>query len=52
VGTDVRKIADTAAWLLHDRAEYERRCRIHNPYGDGRASERIAAFVRGTSDTS
>jgi UDP-N-acetylglucosamine 2-epimerase (non-hydrolysing) len=29
------------ARLLDDPAEYERRARIHNPYGDGRASTRI-----------
>jgi UDP-N-acetylglucosamine 2-epimerase (non-hydrolysing) len=45
VGTDVRKIVDTAALLVEDSAEYERRCRIHNPYGDGMASSRIADFV-------
>ena len=42
VGTgEDRILAETAA-LLDDEAEYARRSRIHNPYGDGRASERIA----------
>jgi UDP-N-acetylglucosamine 2-epimerase (non-hydrolysing) len=45
VGTDVEKIVGTAEWLVRDTAEYERRSRIHNPYGDGRASGRIAAAV-------
>ncbi len=45
VGTDVEKIAGTAAMLLDDAAEYARRQRIHNPYGDGRASERIAERI-------
>jgi UDP-N-acetylglucosamine 2-epimerase (non-hydrolysing) len=47
VGTDVRKIVDTAVRLLDDADEYDRRRRIHNPYGDGHASERIAAFLTG-----
>lgn len=42
VGTDVAKITANAAALLDDPVEYARRQRIHNPYGDGRASERIA----------
>ena len=45
VGTDVEKIISTANWLLNDAEEYSRRQRIHNPYGDGRASERIAAHI-------
>ena len=45
VGSDVRKIVAEAAWLLDDAAEYQRRSRIHNPYGDGHASERIAAAI-------
>ncbi|MBL8222703.1 MAG: UDP-N-acetylglucosamine 2-epimerase, partial [Bryobacterales bacterium] len=46
VGTDVEKIVTEAALLLDDAAEYDRRSHIHNPYGDGRASERIVAAVR------
>ena len=46
VGTDRRKIVDTAALLIQDEAEYRRRERIHNPYGDGKASVRIADFIR------
>lgn len=42
VGTDVAKITANAVALLDDPVEYARRQRIHNPYGDGRASERIA----------
>lgn len=45
VGTDIDKIITTATWLLEDGAEYARRQRIHNPYGDGRASERIADHI-------
>jgi UDP-N-acetylglucosamine 2-epimerase (non-hydrolysing) len=46
VGSNIRSIVDHACRLLDDRSEYERRSRIHNPYGDGRASERIAAVIR------
>lgn len=45
VGTDVDKIVGTTAWLLRDPAEYQRRGRIHNPYGDGQASTRIGSFL-------
>jgi UDP-N-acetylglucosamine 2-epimerase (non-hydrolysing) len=45
VGTDVRKIVDTTTFLVQNAAEYERRRRIHNPYGDGMASRRIARFI-------
>jgi UDP-N-acetylglucosamine 2-epimerase (non-hydrolysing) len=47
VGTDIAKIVGTTALLLENANEYARRCRTHNPYGDGRASERIAASIRG-----
>lgn len=40
-GTVRERIVREAALLLDDAREYERRARIHNPYGDGRASERI-----------
>jgi UDP-N-acetylglucosamine 2-epimerase len=45
VGTDVETIVRETERLLVDGAEYGRRRRIHNPYGDGRASERIAAAI-------
>lgn len=46
VGSDVEEIVGNASWLLEDTAEYERRSHIHNPYGDGHASERIAEAIR------
>jgi UDP-N-acetylglucosamine 2-epimerase (non-hydrolysing) len=46
VGSDSRKIVDTAGWLLDDEAEYQRRARIHNPYGDGHASELITESLK------
>ena len=45
VGTDPRKIVGEATRLLDDEPEYRRRSRIHNPYGDGQASERIAGAI-------
>ncbi len=45
VGTDPRRIVDEAACLLENPSEYARRSRIHNPYGDGHASERISATI-------
>lgn len=54
VGTDADRIVSEAKVLLEDRAQYEARCRTYNPYGDGRASERIAeaitAFFSGSDD--
>lgn len=51
VGQDARRIVDSVRTLLDDEREYARRCRIHNPYGDGHASERITekigAFLSG-----
>jgi UDP-N-acetylglucosamine 2-epimerase (non-hydrolysing) len=45
VGTDVARIVAEATRLLDDPREYERMSRIHNPYGDGRACERIEAAL-------
>ena len=41
VGTDADRIVQEAERLLDDEAEYHRMARIHNPYGDGHASDRI-----------
>ncbi|ARQ02425.1 non-hydrolyzing UDP-N-acetylglucosamine 2-epimerase [Pseudorhodoplanes sinuspersici] len=41
VGTDPSLIAGEALRLLQDRQHYLRMSRAHNPFGDGRASERI-----------
>ena len=46
VGTDTRRIVDAAAELLGSRAAYESMVVRKNPYGDGRASERIIREVR------
>jgi UDP-N-acetylglucosamine 2-epimerase (non-hydrolysing) len=41
VGTDVDKIVSQTCLLMDDAQEYEKMARAVNPYGDGRASERI-----------
>lgn len=41
VGTDVDKIVGEISILLSDRQAYERMSFAHNPYGDGKACERI-----------
>lgn len=46
VGCAPERIVGEAVRLLDDPAEYERRSRVHNPYGDGRASERICHAIR------
>jgi len=38
---------EEAARLLEDEEEYLRMTRVHNPYGDGRACERIAGILKG-----
>jgi UDP-N-acetylglucosamine 2-epimerase (non-hydrolysing) len=45
VGTDPELILREASLLLDDDAEYGRRSRVHNPYGDGQASSRIAEII-------
>ncbi len=47
VGTDGRRLHDAVAALLDDPEEYRRMSRVANPYGDGRASGRIAARLLG-----
>ena len=45
VGTDEDRIVGEASLLLDDPLEYERMARVHNPYGDGRASQRISNVI-------
>jgi UDP-N-acetylglucosamine 2-epimerase (non-hydrolysing) len=49
VGTDTDRIHEAVARLLVDETEYERRLIDVNPYGDGRAAERIAGLLAGTT---
>jgi len=43
VGTDSKCITQEVIRLLDDTATYESMSKAHNPYGDGKASERIVA---------
>jgi UDP-N-acetylglucosamine 2-epimerase (non-hydrolysing) len=45
VGTDEERIVAEATHLLDDPVEYTRMTRVHNPYGDGQASRRIAKVL-------
>ena len=47
VGTDANRISGAAAELLDNAATYAAMSRAHNPYGDGRASERILQDLLG-----
>jgi UDP-N-acetylglucosamine 2-epimerase len=53
-GTDENRIVKEATALLDDEEKYLAMARVHNPYGDGRASRRIAdaicSFFEGKSD--
>lgn len=45
VGTDARAIVHEVERLLDDQSAYDAMAYAHNPYGDGKASERIVAFL-------
>jgi UDP-N-acetylglucosamine 2-epimerase (non-hydrolysing) len=45
VGTSRARITAELERLLGDRSAYEAMARAHNPYGDGRAAERIAVAI-------
>jgi UDP-N-acetylglucosamine 2-epimerase (non-hydrolysing) len=45
VGTDRRRIVETASRLLSSDEAYQRMANAVSPYGDGRASERIVAAL-------
>lgn len=45
VGTNTATIVATCLRLLQDKNEYHVRSQAHNPYGDGKASERICTFI-------
>jgi UDP-N-acetylglucosamine 2-epimerase (non-hydrolysing) len=46
VGTDTGTIIDSVTALLNNKAIYETMSKAHNPYGDGRACERIASALK------
>lgn len=45
VGTEKEKIILEATSLLNDENRYKQMSALHNPYGDGRACERIVKFI-------
>ncbi|MGB9779597.1 non-hydrolyzing UDP-N-acetylglucosamine 2-epimerase [Caldanaerobacter sp.] len=46
VGTDYRRIYEEAVTLIKDGNEYKKMANRVNPYGDGRASERIVKAIK------
>ena len=46
VGTDEAAIVREATRLIEDQDAYQAMARVHNPYGDGQASPRIAGLIR------
>jgi UDP-N-acetylglucosamine 2-epimerase (non-hydrolysing) len=46
VGADRLRIVEGVSRLLQDDAQYRKMARAHNPYGDGKACERIAEVLR------
>ncbi len=45
VGTDTEKIIEETHKLLNNPEYYNSRSMLHNPYGDGKATERIVNFI-------
>jgi UDP-N-acetylglucosamine 2-epimerase (non-hydrolysing) len=45
VGTDVNKIVEETNALLRNRSSYNKMAKAVNPYGDGKASERIVKTI-------
>lgn len=49
IGTDLSRVTSEVFTLLDDRARYDAMSRAHNPFGDGKASGRIAEIVAATA---
>ncbi len=47
VGTDKEKIISECKILLDDEEAYKVMSKSHNPYGDGKACERIVSYLKG-----
>ena len=47
VGTDMKKIIKECRTLLDDEKAYQAMSKSHNPYGDGKACERIVTYLKG-----
>jgi len=45
VGTDCETIVENVSLLLSDKTVYNQMSQAHNPYGDGKACERIVKFT-------
>ncbi|TGE79859.1 UDP-N-acetylglucosamine 2-epimerase (non-hydrolyzing) [Pseudoalteromonas sp. KS88] len=45
IGTDKNRIIDELTLLLDDESEYQKMSLAHNPYGDGKAVERILKSI-------
>lgn len=45
VGTETQKVVEEANKLIKSKEEYEKMSKAINPYGDGKASERIAGAI-------
>jgi UDP-N-acetylglucosamine 2-epimerase (non-hydrolysing) len=48
VGTDAKKIETAVIKLLDNECLYKQMSKAHNPYGDGKAGERITDFLQAT----
>jgi UDP-N-acetylglucosamine 2-epimerase (non-hydrolysing) len=46
VGTDIKRIIKETSELLDNQLAYDSMARAHNPYGDGKACERIINFMK------
>lgn len=46
VGTDTEKIISETEDLLHDKERYSKMSALHNPYGDGKAAQRIVKIMK------
>lgn len=51
VGTQPKKIIEKVINLLESKKDYERMSKAINPYGDGRASERIVSYLLKNADS-
>lgn len=48
VGTDTQKIINECEELLKNTEKYQKMSALHNPYGDGKACERVVNFLKRT----
>ena len=46
VGTDTQKIVSETEKLLKNKEQYAKMSQLHNPYGDGKSSNRIVDFIK------